>query len=58
MLGLGKPRSKFARYIDKHDISQQELVMKAKLIRLQLVGYARKMPFSHQRRMQGSLLKY
>lgn len=29
MFGLGKPRSKFGRFLDKNGISQQELVNKS-----------------------------
>lgn len=31
MFGLGKPRSKFGRFLDQHDISQQELVEESKV---------------------------
>lgn len=29
--GLGKPRSKLGRFLDKHEISQQDLVNKSKV---------------------------
>lgn len=31
MFGLGKPRSKIGKFLDKHNISQQELVEKSKV---------------------------
>lgn len=31
MFGLGKPRSSFGRYVDKHGISHGELVRKSKV---------------------------
>ncbi|QPA33382.1 helix-turn-helix transcriptional regulator [Thermaerobacillus caldiproteolyticus] len=29
MFGLGKPRSKFGKFLDKHEITQQDLVRKS-----------------------------
>lgn len=31
MFGLGKPRSKFGRFLDKHKIRQQDLVKESKV---------------------------
>lgn len=31
MFGLGKPRSKFGRFLDKNEITQQQLVEKSKV---------------------------
>lgn len=31
MFGLGKPRSKLGRFLDKHKITQQELVKESKV---------------------------
>lgn len=31
MFGLGKPRSKIGKFLDRHDISQQELVDESKV---------------------------
>lgn len=33
MFGLGKHRSKYGRFLDKHDITQEEVVKKSKLNR-------------------------
>ncbi|QWC25152.1 helix-turn-helix transcriptional regulator (plasmid) [Bacillus haikouensis] len=31
MFGVGKPRSKFGKYLDKHGIKQQDLVKESKV---------------------------
>ncbi|MDO7485468.1 helix-turn-helix transcriptional regulator [Peribacillus frigoritolerans] len=57
MFGLGKPRSKFGRYLDKHKISQQELVDESKVNKATISRICQGDAFQPSMKNAGKLIK-
>ncbi|MES1040620.1 helix-turn-helix domain-containing protein [Peribacillus simplex] len=57
MFGIGKPRSKFGRYLDKHKISQQELVDESKVNKATISRICQGDAFQPSMKNAGKLIK-
>ncbi|MFJ5624771.1 helix-turn-helix domain-containing protein [Peribacillus loiseleuriae] len=57
MFGLGKPRSKFGKYLDKHNISQQDLVETSKVNKATVSRVCRGDAFQPSMKNAGKIIK-
>jgi putative transcriptional regulator len=57
MFGLGKPRSKFGKFLDRNDISQQELANKSKVNKATISRIAQGDAFQPSMKNAGKLIR-